>query len=88
MLIDFFFLSQCCDKEYDWFYKYIGEDFESSLLSFEKLDRASPDLWPEQCKFDCLMLLNSTLYVTSTDVFTYDPKLHWLKYTKCIRLLQ
>ncbi|KAG9336488.1 hypothetical protein JZ751_002835, partial [Albula glossodonta] len=24
------------------------EDFESSLLSFEKLDRASPDLWPEQ----------------------------------------
>uniref|UniRef100_A0A9J7X8C1 Protein lin-52 homolog n=1 Tax=Cyprinus carpio carpio TaxID=630221 RepID=A0A9J7X8C1_CYPCA len=29
-----------------------GEDFESSLLSFEKLDRASPDLWPEQCKFE------------------------------------
>uniref|UniRef100_A0A3B3I298 Protein lin-52 homolog n=1 Tax=Oryzias latipes TaxID=8090 RepID=A0A3B3I298_ORYLA len=28
-----------------------GEDFEISLLSFEKLDRASPDLWPEQCKF-------------------------------------
>uniref|UniRef100_A0A673HYM5 Protein lin-52 homolog n=1 Tax=Sinocyclocheilus rhinocerous TaxID=307959 RepID=A0A673HYM5_9TELE len=27
---------------------YLGEDFESSLLSFEKLDRASPDLWPEQ----------------------------------------
>uniref|UniRef100_A0A8C9XJR3 Protein lin-52 homolog n=1 Tax=Sander lucioperca TaxID=283035 RepID=A0A8C9XJR3_SANLU len=26
----------------------IGDDFESSLLSFEKLDRASPDLWPEQ----------------------------------------
>ncbi|XP_051578158.1 protein lin-52 homolog isoform X1 [Myxocyprinus asiaticus] len=25
-----------------------GEDFESSLLSFEKLDRASPDLWPER----------------------------------------
>nr|XP_061798252.1 protein lin-52 homolog [Nerophis lumbriciformis] len=25
-----------------------GEDFETSLLSFEKLDRASPDLWPEQ----------------------------------------
>uniref|UniRef100_A0A3B3DWP1 Protein lin-52 homolog n=1 Tax=Oryzias melastigma TaxID=30732 RepID=A0A3B3DWP1_ORYME len=25
-----------------------GEDFEISLLSFEKLDRASPDLWPEQ----------------------------------------
>ncbi|XP_057714741.1 protein lin-52 homolog [Corythoichthys intestinalis] len=24
------------------------EDFETSLLSFEKLDRASPDLWPEQ----------------------------------------
>ncbi|XP_056281586.1 protein lin-52 homolog isoform X2 [Pseudoliparis swirei] len=24
------------------------DDFESSLLSFEKLDRASPDLWPEQ----------------------------------------
>uniref|UniRef100_A0A674ATL3 Protein lin-52 homolog n=1 Tax=Salmo trutta TaxID=8032 RepID=A0A674ATL3_SALTR len=23
----------------------------SSLLSFEKLDRASPDLWPEQRKF-------------------------------------
>lgn len=60
---------------------FIGEDFESSLLSFEKLDRASPDLWPEQCKFDCLMLLNSTLYVTFTDVFTYEPKLHWLKYT-------
>uniref|UniRef100_A0A671YXW6 Protein lin-52 homolog n=1 Tax=Sparus aurata TaxID=8175 RepID=A0A671YXW6_SPAAU len=30
---------------------WIGDDFESSLLSFEKLDRASPDLWPEQCKF-------------------------------------
>ncbi|XP_075874369.1 protein lin-52 homolog isoform X1 [Nelusetta ayraudi] len=25
-----------------------ADDFESSLLSFEKLDRASPDLWPEQ----------------------------------------
>ncbi|XP_056409397.1 protein lin-52 homolog, partial [Hyla sarda] len=25
-----------------------GVDLESSLLSFEKLDRASPDLWPEQ----------------------------------------
>ncbi|XP_029349987.1 protein lin-52 homolog [Echeneis naucrates] len=25
-----------------------GDDFESSLLSFEKLDRASPDLWPEK----------------------------------------
>ncbi len=36
---------------------YLGEDFESSLLSFEKLDRASPDLWPEQCKYECLILL-------------------------------
>ncbi|XP_036887102.1 protein lin-52 homolog isoform X2 [Sturnira hondurensis] len=26
-----------------------GTDLETSLLSFEKLDRASPDLWPEQC---------------------------------------
>ncbi|XP_054828784.1 protein lin-52 homolog isoform X2 [Eublepharis macularius] len=26
----------------------IGADLEASLLSFEKLDRASPDLWPEQ----------------------------------------
>ncbi|XP_072895365.1 protein lin-52 homolog isoform X1 [Hemitrygon akajei] len=25
-----------------------GTDLEQSLLSFEKLDRASPDLWPEQ----------------------------------------
>lgn len=25
-----------------------GVDLETSLLSFEKLDRASPDLWPEQ----------------------------------------
>ncbi|XP_014466781.1 protein lin-52 homolog isoform X5 [Alligator mississippiensis] len=25
-----------------------GSDLETSLLSFEKLDRASPDLWPEQ----------------------------------------
>ncbi|XP_013909503.1 PREDICTED: protein lin-52 homolog [Thamnophis sirtalis] len=25
-----------------------GSDLEASLLSFEKLDRASPDLWPEQ----------------------------------------
>ncbi|XP_074146142.1 protein lin-52 homolog isoform X3 [Sminthopsis crassicaudata] len=25
-----------------------GTDLEASLLSFEKLDRASPDLWPEQ----------------------------------------
>nr|XP_055216892.1 protein lin-52 homolog isoform X4 [Gorilla gorilla gorilla] len=24
------------------------DDLEASLLSFEKLDRASPDLWPEQ----------------------------------------
>ncbi|XP_011804972.1 protein lin-52 homolog isoform X6 [Mustela putorius furo] len=24
------------------------DDLETSLLSFEKLDRASPDLWPEQ----------------------------------------
>ena len=24
------------------------------LLSFERLDRASPDLWPEQSKFSCL----------------------------------
>lgn len=37
----------------------IGDDFESSLLSFEKLDRASPDLWPEQCKFEFLLLLSS-----------------------------
>ncbi|TKC44988.1 hypothetical protein EI555_008208, partial [Monodon monoceros] len=29
----------------------LGADLEASLLSFEKLDRASPDLWPEQCKF-------------------------------------
>ncbi|KAL7992546.1 hypothetical protein Chor_016802 [Crotalus horridus] len=27
-----------------------GSDLEASLLSFEKLDRASPDLWPEQCR--------------------------------------
>lgn len=26
----------------------VGADLEASLLSFEKLDRASPDLWPEQ----------------------------------------
>uniref|UniRef100_A0A8C9I9Y2 Protein lin-52 homolog n=1 Tax=Piliocolobus tephrosceles TaxID=591936 RepID=A0A8C9I9Y2_9PRIM len=26
----------------------LGTDLEASLLSFEKLDRASPDLWPEQ----------------------------------------
>uniref|UniRef100_A0A3Q3E193 Protein lin-52 homolog n=1 Tax=Hippocampus comes TaxID=109280 RepID=A0A3Q3E193_HIPCM len=25
-------------------------DFDNSLLSYEKLDRASPDLWPEQRK--------------------------------------
>uniref|UniRef100_A0A3Q3DGZ2 Protein lin-52 homolog n=1 Tax=Hippocampus comes TaxID=109280 RepID=A0A3Q3DGZ2_HIPCM len=25
-----------------------AEDFDNSLLSYEKLDRASPDLWPEQ----------------------------------------
>ena len=29
----------------------LGADLEASLLSFEKLDRASPDLWPEQRKF-------------------------------------
>lgn len=34
-----------------------GDDFESSLLSFEKLDRASPDLWPEQCKLTFSLLL-------------------------------
>ena len=28
-------------------------DLEQSLLSMEKLDRASPDIWPERiCKFD------------------------------------
>ncbi|KAJ6661319.1 hypothetical protein lerEdw1_015457 [Lerista edwardsae] len=27
---------------------FLGTDLEASLLSFEKLDRASPDLWPEQ----------------------------------------
>uniref|UniRef100_A0A3Q2Y4R2 Protein lin-52 homolog n=1 Tax=Hippocampus comes TaxID=109280 RepID=A0A3Q2Y4R2_HIPCM len=27
-----------------------AEDFDNSLLSYEKLDRASPDLWPEQRK--------------------------------------
>uniref|UniRef100_A0A671NAW6 Protein lin-52 homolog n=1 Tax=Sinocyclocheilus anshuiensis TaxID=1608454 RepID=A0A671NAW6_9TELE len=49
-------LNQCCNKGhvsfiylfYIYIYIYLGEDFESSLLSFEKLDRASPDLWPEQ----------------------------------------
>lgn len=35
-----------------------GDDFESSLLSFEKLDRASPDLWPEQCKFNFSLLVS------------------------------
>lgn len=29
---------------------FLGTDLEASLLSFEKLDRASPDLWPEQRK--------------------------------------
>lgn len=33
-----------------------GDDFESSLLSFEKLDRASPDLWPEQRKRNILLM--------------------------------
>uniref|UniRef100_A0A8C0ZLJ0 Protein lin-52 homolog n=1 Tax=Castor canadensis TaxID=51338 RepID=A0A8C0ZLJ0_CASCN len=27
---------------------FLRTDLEASLLSFEKLDRASPDLWPEQ----------------------------------------
>ncbi|KAL4613192.1 hypothetical protein GN956_G23419, partial [Arapaima gigas] len=36
-----------------------GDDFESSLLSFEKLDRASPDLWPEQCEYVNLSLIVS-----------------------------
>lgn len=27
---------------------------EESLLSLEKLDRASPELWPEQSKFSIL----------------------------------
>ncbi|XP_037550625.1 protein lin-52 homolog [Nematolebias whitei] len=25
-----------------------GDEFETSLISLERLDRASPDLWPEQ----------------------------------------
>ena len=30
---------------------YINTDLEQSLLSTEKLDRASPDIWPERnCK--------------------------------------
>lgn len=35
-----------------------GDDFETSLLSFEKLDRASPDLWPEQSKSVSLSLIS------------------------------
>lgn len=48
-------------KCYKWnpYFLYVmpGDDFESSLLSFEKLDRASPDLWPEQCKLTFSLLL-------------------------------
>ncbi|CAH1790820.1 unnamed protein product [Owenia fusiformis] len=29
-------------------FKAVLHDLENSLLSFERLDRASPDLWPEQ----------------------------------------
>jgi len=36
------------------FLKFEFPDLEQSLLSMEKLDRASPDIWPERiCKFDC-----------------------------------
>ena len=35
-----------------------GDDFETSMLSFENLDRASPDLWPEQCKLAFSLLLS------------------------------
>uniref|UniRef100_A0A3Q3K095 Protein lin-52 homolog n=1 Tax=Monopterus albus TaxID=43700 RepID=A0A3Q3K095_MONAL len=37
-----------------------GDDFETSLMSFEKLDRASPDLWPEKCKFKSPRPINSS----------------------------
>lgn len=30
------------------FYLYVNSDLEQSLLSTEKLDRASPDIWPER----------------------------------------
>lgn len=64
IVADLICLNQCYNEEYIFirlfvclFVIYLGEDFESSLLSFEKLDRASPDLWPEQCKFEGLILL-------------------------------
>ena len=28
----------------------LSETEKESLMSLEKLDRSSPDLWPEQCK--------------------------------------
>lgn len=32
-------------------------DLDESLLSLEKLDRSSPELWPEQSKLDTVYLL-------------------------------
>lgn len=34
---------------------------EESLLSLEKLDRASPELWPEQSKIVCVFSVFSVL---------------------------
>lgn len=44
----------------------LGTDLEASLLSFEKLDRASPDLWPEQCKFFISLCQNQRRRTTAT----------------------
>ncbi|XP_071525111.1 protein lin-52 homolog isoform X2 [Panulirus ornatus] len=35
------------------------EEMEPSLLSLEKLDRSSPDLWPEQRVYDFAPLMSS-----------------------------
>ncbi|XP_047499844.1 protein lin-52 homolog isoform X2 [Penaeus indicus] len=41
--------------------KFQAQEMEPSLLSMEKLDRSSPDLWPEQRVYDFAPLVSPQL---------------------------
>nr|XP_033806954.1 protein lin-52 homolog isoform X2 [Geotrypetes seraphini] len=62
-----------------------GTDLEASLLSFEKLDRASPDLWPEQlpgvaefaASFKSFLRQNSGFSSVENELFTQRVVENW-----------
>ena len=48
------------------------QDLETSLLALEKLDRASPDLWPDHSKgifFKKIIILRNTCQIGSVNNF-------------------